>query len=69
MLQVASNTDYEAETRDQALNLIGWIANYKPKLLTKNNLILPIVQVCMKMMVESDDEDDSDTATPYSVNK
>lgn len=44
----------ERATRDGAANVLGTLAEWKSKLLGKNNLVEPIVQVCIMIMARSD---------------
>lgn len=41
-------------TRDGAAHVLGTLAEWKPKLLGKNNLVPPIVQACIMIMARAD---------------
>ena len=46
LAQVASDDDLERTTRDGAASVVGCIAEWKPKLLGKANLVTPVVHAC-----------------------
>ena len=47
----ASDDDLERTTRDGAASVVGCIAEWKPKLLGKANLVTPVVHACCEIMV------------------
>ena len=50
----ASDDDLERTTRDGAASVVGCIAEWKPKLLGKANLVTPVVHACCEIMVRAD---------------
>lgn len=50
----ASDDDLEKITRDGAASVIGTLAEWKPKLLGKANLVTPVVHACCEIMVRAD---------------
>jgi len=61
-LELGSNTQLDSNVREQALTIVEWAAQYKPKSLPKNNLITPIFQVIFPLcaLPDEDNEDDED---------
>ncbi|KAJ7294729.1 hypothetical protein O6H91_18G079600 [Diphasiastrum complanatum] len=60
-LEVCSNQSLEANTRQQAIQIISWLSKYKPKTLVKNKVVAPILAVMCQILAEPDyrrDEDD-----------
>eukprot|EP01027_Heterolobosea_sp_BB2_P019008 GEZU01026710.1.p1 GENE.GEZU01026710.1~~GEZU01026710.1.p1 ORF type:complete len:1040 (+),score=368.13 GEZU01026710.1:323-3442(+) len=58
MLETAANMDYELHTREQAITFVGWVANYKPKVIMKNNMLGPILQTIFHLLAEPEDDVD-----------
>lgn len=44
--------------RSQAIQIISWLAKYKPNSLKKHKLIVPVLQVMCPLLAESSDVDD-----------
>lgn len=56
-VETASNTQLELNTREQALQVVNWLAQFKPKQLTKQQLVKPILESLCKLCAEPDPED------------
>eukprot|EP00741_Cyanophora_paradoxa_P021221 tig00000237_g20482.t1 len=69
MLEVARNAQLELNTREKALNFVCWVAQFKPKVLTKNKaLVQATLETLFRMAVEpEDDPSDADELTSYKV--
>lgn len=52
-LEVASTTKYELNTRNQALQIVTWLAKYKPKTLVKHKLVPVILGAMCPMCAEA----------------
>ncbi|KAG6541698.1 hypothetical protein Mapa_016963 [Marchantia paleacea] len=66
-LEVCSNKSLESNTRYQAIQIVSWLAKYKPKTLVKHKLVTPILTVMCPILAEpdarhSEDEVSSDRA-------
>lgn len=48
----------------QAIQIISWLAKYKPNLMKKHKLVIPILQVMCPMLAESTDADEDDDLAP-----
>ncbi|XP_031497827.1 uncharacterized protein LOC116262518 [Nymphaea colorata] len=59
-LEVASNQTLESNTRHQAIQIISWLAKYKPKSLVKHKLIVPILHIMCPLLAETNHEDEDD---------
>lgn len=60
-LEVAATTKYELSTRNQALQIVTWLAKYKPKTLVKHKLVGAILGTLCPMCAEASagvDEDE-----------
>ncbi|CAN6465263.1 unnamed protein product [Victoria cruziana] len=55
-LEVASNQTLEPNTRHQAIQIISWLAKFKPKSLVKHKLIIPILQTMCPLLAETNHE-------------
>lgn len=58
VLSVGSSRQVDFNIRVEALTVVQWIAQFKPGLLTRNNLVQPIMEVAFAMASEPDEEDD-----------
>eukprot|EP00891_Asterochloris_glomerata_P009671 jgi/Astpho2/9671/e_gw1.00146.14.1_t len=65
-MSVASNTQVALDTRGVAAQVLAWAVEKKPKQVTKQNLVRPLLHMLLKMTTEpdegekEDDEDDED---------
>ncbi|XP_057870292.2 uncharacterized protein LOC131076946 isoform X2 [Cryptomeria japonica] len=59
-LEVCSRKDLEANTRHQAIQIISWLAKYKPKSLIKHKLVNPILAAMCPLLAEGNKRDDDD---------
>ncbi|ERN00947.1 importin-4 isoform X1 [Amborella trichopoda] len=59
-LEVSSSENLETNTRHQAIQIISWLAKYKPKSLVKHKLVVPILQVMCPLLAEASHGDDDD---------
>ncbi|KAF8069426.1 IPO4 [Scenedesmus sp. PABB004] len=69
-MAVATRRDFEPATREQALHLLHWMAQFKPKQLTRlKPLLKAIVEALCEMAAEpaADDADDADDLPPAKV--
>ncbi|KAL3153296.1 hypothetical protein ABBQ38_011641 [Trebouxia sp. C0009 RCD-2024] len=67
-VQTASNTHLELNTREQALQIVNWLAQFKPKQLSKQQLVKPILEALCKLCAEPEPED-HDQDDQLSANK
>ncbi|CAM8919178.1 unnamed protein product [Rhodiola kirilowii] len=63
-LEVSSSTNLDPNTRNQAIQIISWLAKYKYTSLKKHKLVIPILQVMCPLLAESNDADEDDDAAP-----
>ncbi|XP_062077299.1 uncharacterized protein LOC133782115 [Humulus lupulus] len=63
-LEVCSSQSLESNTRHQAIQIISWLAKYKPASLKKHKLVVPILQVMCPLLAESNDKDEDDDLAP-----
>ncbi|XP_010916537.1 probable importin subunit beta-4 [Elaeis guineensis] len=62
-LEVCSRQSLELNIRQQAIQIISWLAKYKASFLKKHKLVIPILQVMCPLLTEtSSGEEDSDLA-------
>ncbi|KAL5219275.1 hypothetical protein ABZP36_019959 [Zizania latifolia] len=67
-LEVCSNQDLEINIRQQAIQIISWLAKFKASFLKKHKLVIPILQVMCPLLTETANEDgDSDLAADRSA--
>ncbi|XP_068648422.1 uncharacterized protein [Aristolochia californica] len=66
-LEVSSCKDLEINTRHQAIQIISWLAKYKPISLKRHELVLPILQVMCLLLVETHGDEDDDLAIDRSA--
>ncbi|KAG9455538.1 hypothetical protein H6P81_000046 [Aristolochia fimbriata] len=66
-LEVSSCKDLDINTRHQAIQLVSWLAKYKPISLKKHGLVLPILQVMCLLLVETHGDEDDDLAIDRSA--
>jgi len=59
-LEVCSSRDLEVNTRHQAIQIISWLAKYKPKSLIKNKVVNPILAVMCPLLAEAHRDEDDD---------
>nr|ATG70913.1 ARM repeat superfamily protein [Juniperus phoenicea] len=59
-LEVCSRKDLEASTRHQAIQIISWLAKYKPKALIKHKLVNPILAAMCPLLAEGNKRDEDD---------
>ncbi|KAJ0971623.1 hypothetical protein J5N97_019582 [Dioscorea zingiberensis] len=52
-LEVCSSQSLELNIRQQAIQIISWLANYKATFLKKHKLVTPILQVMCPLLTES----------------
>ena len=57
ILRISSNPDAELPTRDAALTIITNLANFKPKTISKMNVVPQIVQTLLKINMEPIEDD------------
>lgn len=65
VLEIGRSRQIALDVRVEALTFVQWVAQYKPKVILKNNLLEPILDVVFPMAAEPDDPntaslDDSD---------
>ncbi|CAM6083186.1 unnamed protein product [Calypogeia fissa] len=53
-LEVCSNKSLEANTRYQAIQIVSWLAKYKPKTLVRHKLVTPILTAMCPILAEPD---------------
>lgn len=58
VLQVGANRDLDFNIRSEALTVIQWIAQFKPGLFARNNLVPAIMQAAFQVASEPDEFDD-----------
>ncbi|KAG6396390.1 hypothetical protein SASPL_142538 [Salvia splendens] len=63
-LEVCSRSNFEPNTRHQAIQIISWLARYKSSSLKKYRLVVPILQIMCPLLAESTDRDDDDDLSP-----
>ncbi|KAF5747486.1 importin-4 [Tripterygium wilfordii] len=63
-LEVCSSQNLESSTRHQAIQIVSWLAKYKPNSLKKYKLVIPILQVMCPLLAESTDADEDDDLAP-----
>eukprot|EP00899_Mesostigma_viride_P014208 jgi/Mesvir1/22789/Mv14177-RA.1 len=51
--EVASNAEYSLSVRYQASQLLAWLARYKPKMLTKQKLVVPLLETVCRLACEA----------------
>ncbi|KAG2541956.1 hypothetical protein PVAP13_9NG667300 [Panicum virgatum] len=67
-LEVSANQDLEINIRQQAIQIISWLAKFKASFLKKHKLVVPILQVMCPLLTETANEDeDSDLAADRSA--
>ncbi|CAL4938634.1 unnamed protein product [Urochloa decumbens] len=67
-LEVSANQDLEINIRQQAVQIISWLAKFKASFLKKHKLVVPILQVMCPLLTETANEDeDSDLAADRSA--
>ncbi|CAL5224745.1 g7478 [Coccomyxa viridis] len=61
-LQVATTTGYDLATREMALQVVQWLARYKPRQLAKSGAVKAVMQVICQLCAEPDppEHDDAD---------
>lgn len=70
-LELAHNAQLEASVRTRAVSFVGWLVRLKKKVIIKQKLVEPIVQVVFHLMatVHSEEDDDDDlNEEQYFVN-
>lgn len=60
VLEVGANKGLDLAVRKQALTLIDWVLQYKPKSLVKNNLMSSLLSVIFPMCAEPEEEGEDD---------
>ena len=66
-LGVAATRSYELATRRAALEIVGWLARHKPKMLTRRKLVGPILTALCPLLAEpheGGEEGDDDDELP-----
>ncbi|KAM6554316.1 hypothetical protein CsatB_015078 [Cannabis sativa] len=63
-LEVCSSQSLDSNTRHQAIQIISWLAKYKPASLKKHKLVVPILQVMCPLLAESNNSDEDDDLAP-----
>ncbi|RCV45445.1 hypothetical protein SETIT_9G454600v2 [Setaria italica] len=67
-LEVSANQDLEINIRQQAIQIVSWLAKFKASFLKKHKLVVPILQVMCPLLTETANEDeDSDLAADRSA--
>ncbi|KAL5999458.1 hypothetical protein ACLOJK_037743 [Asimina triloba] len=61
-LEVCSSQNLELNTRQQAIQIISWLAKYKSSSLKKHKLITPTLQVMCPLLAEAHEDEDEDLA-------
>ncbi|MCL7048765.1 hypothetical protein MKW94_029874 [Papaver nudicaule] len=59
-LEVCSSQTLEPSIRHQAIQIISWLAKYKPISLKKHKLVIPILQVMCPLFAEAGQGDEDD---------
>ncbi|EPS73729.1 hypothetical protein M569_01025, partial [Genlisea aurea] len=63
-LEVCASPNLESNTRHQAIQIISWLARYKPSSLKKYKLVGPILQVMCPLLAESSTKVEDDDLSP-----
>ncbi|XP_078444426.1 ARM repeat superfamily protein [Wolffia australiana] len=66
-LEVCSSQNLEIHIRDQAIQLISWLAKYKSSFLKKHMLVVPILQVICPLLTEKSENEEVDLAVDRSA--
>ncbi|XP_071697330.1 uncharacterized protein [Rutidosis leptorrhynchoides] len=63
-LEVGSSSNLEINTRHQAIQIISWLAKYKPNSLKNHKLVIPILQIMFSLLTEATNSDEDDDLSP-----
>lgn len=56
-LQLGSNKDMDTSVQIKAVGVVGWLIRCKSKVVQKNKLVEPIIDVLMKLMAQKPEDD------------
>eukprot|EP00029_Vermamoeba_vermiformis_P008700 TRINITY_DN4146_c0_g1_i1.p1 TRINITY_DN4146_c0_g1~~TRINITY_DN4146_c0_g1_i1.p1 ORF type:complete len:813 (+),score=278.89 TRINITY_DN4146_c0_g1_i1:130-2568(+) len=67
VLEVGKRPEIDLNVRIEALTFIQWVAQFKPKTITHNNLVEPILAVIFPMGAEPESQEEESSDSEYDI--